>query len=381
MRPSIRIGIALLFCLSSLVSSGQTPPAGTAPPTQVPPASGQNGQVLTARPVSPDSNSLPSSSTINLDVVVTDKSGKPIPGLALTDFTLLDNNQPARILSFHAYPATAQQPDPPVEAILLFDTVNTTFDTVSYTRQQVENFLRANGGHLPLPVLLAWLTNDGIVAQPEPSVDGNALAAQLDAYEGRLRSITRAAGAYGAIERFQFSTHMLDQIARAEVDKPGRKLLIWAGPGWPMLDGPNINFSGKGQQQIFEEIVELSTLMRLGHITLYSVSQGMPGPDTFLYQSFVKGVKKVQQSGIPNLSLKVLAVQSGGLVLPPTNDLAGSVKECLQDAEAFYSLSFEAPPADGPNQYHELKVHVDKPGLTARTSTGYYDQPGRPAAP
>jgi hypothetical protein len=69
------------------------------------------------------------------------------------------------------------------------------------------------------------------------------------------------------------------------------------------------------------------------------------------------------------------------LVLPPTNDLAGSVKECLQDAEAFYRLSFEAPPADGPNQYHELKVHLDKPGLTARTSTGYYDQPARPAAP
>jgi VWFA-related protein len=162
--------------------------------------------------------------------VVTDKSGKPVPGLALTDFTLLDNNQPAKILSFHAYQAPAQKPDPPVEAILIFDTVNTTFDAVSYTRQQVENFLRANGGHLPLPVLLAWLTNDGIVAQPVPSVDGNALAAQLDAYEGRLRSITRAAGAYGAIERFQLSTHMLDQIARAEVDKPGRKLLIWAGP-------------------------------------------------------------------------------------------------------------------------------------------------------
>jgi VWFA-related protein len=341
---------------------------------------------LTSRSPSPDTSPLGNdsridTSKINLDVVVSDKSGRHIPGLALTDFTVLDNNQPVKILSFHAYEATAQQPRPPVEAIILFDTVNTTFDAVSYTRQQVENFLRANGGHLPLPVLLAWVTNDGIEAQSEPSVDGNALAAQLDTAEGRLRSITRSAGAYGAIERFQLSTRLLDQLARTEVGKPGRKLLIWAGPGWPMLDGPNINLAGKAQRQIFGEIVELSTLMRVGHITLYSVTEGMPGPETFLYQSFVKGVKKAQQAGIPNLGLKVLAAQSGGLVIPPTNDLAGSVKECLQDSDSFYSLSFETPPADGPNQYHELKVRLDKPGLTARTATGYYDQPPQQAAP
>jgi hypothetical protein len=95
----------------------------------------------------------------------------------------------------------------------------------------------------------------------------------------------------------------------------------------------------------------------------------------------VKGVKKVQQAGVPNLSLKVLAVQSGGVVLPPTNDMAGSIQECLQDAGAFYTLSFEPAPADGPDQYHELKVRVDKPGLTARTRTGYYDQPEQPSAP
>ena len=48
----------------------------------------------------------------------------------------------------------------------------------------------------------------------------------------------------------------------------------------------------------------------------------------------------------------------------------------MQDAGIYYSLSFEPPPADGPNDYHELKMRVDRPGLTARTNTGYYDQPG-----
>jgi hypothetical protein len=48
---------------------------------------------------------------IQLDVVVTDKSGKPMAGLSQSDFTLLDNNRPASILNFHAY-GGAQAPPP-----------------------------------------------------------------------------------------------------------------------------------------------------------------------------------------------------------------------------------------------------------------------------
>lgn len=313
--------------------------------------------------------------------MVTDKSGKPISGLDLKDFTILDNKQPGKILSFHAHDGTAHPADLPVEAILLFDTVNTGFDAVSYTRQQVGAFLRQNRGHLPVPMSIAWLTNDRIDLKHERTTDGNALAEELSAADSRLRSITRSAGAYGAIERFELSTRMLDNLATGEVDKPGRKLLIWAGPGWPMLDGPNINISGKGQQSVFSEIVRLSTVLRLARIDLYSISQGMPDQGTFLYESFLKGVRKVNQANIPNLGLKVLAIQSGGLVLAPTNDVTGSINTCLQDSGVFYTLTFEPPPADGPNEYHELQVHVARPGLTARTSTGYYNQPDRPPAP
>jgi VWFA-related protein len=313
--------------------------------------------------------------------VVTDRLGKPIPGLALSDFTLLDNNQPGKILSFRAHGGTTPQPDPPVKAIVVFDTVNTGFDAVSYTRQQVGNFLRRDGGRLAVPVSIVWLTNEGLDVQSQPSLDGNALAAQLDAANGRLRSITRSAGEYGAIERFQLSTRMLHGFALQELNRPGRKLVIWAGPGWPLLDAPNLEMSNKSQQALFGEIVQFSTLLREARITLYSISEGMPGLDTFVFESFVKGVKKANQAKIPNLNLKVLAVQSGGLALPPSNDLSDSIGDCLQDAGAYYSLSFEPPPADGPDQYHELKVRVDRPGLTARTTTGYYDQPPQRSAP
>jgi len=374
MQSPLFICAVILTGISSVVAA-EAAPASTAASPQVTVAPAQEGTTLRARPAPQEG-----APTVDLDVVVTDKSGKPVGGLGADSFTVLDDNQPSRILSFHAYDGASQSTEVPAQAIILFDTVNTTFDTVSYTRQQVENFLRTNGGHLPVPVSLLWLTNDSLDPLSQPTLDGNALAGQLAAAEGRLRSINRSAGAWGAVERFQFSTKMLDQFARKEMDQPGRKLLIWAGPGWPLLDGPNINLSGKAQQGVFNEIVQLSTLLRLAHIDIYSISQGFSGPYTFLYQSFLKPVKKVNQANIPDLSLKVLAVQSGGLVLPPTNDLAAAIRQCVQDASPFYTLSIAPTMADNPAQYHDLKVRVDKPGLTARTNTGYYGQPG-PSAP
>jgi VWFA-related protein len=376
MSRSFRCCVPVVCCLFPLAIYGQAAPGA---PTAVQPAPA-SAPPAPAAPAAPNTPAAPaadaSGSGIHLDIVVTDHSGIPIPGLGASDFTVLDNNQPAKILSFHAYDATANPPDTPVQVIIVFDTVNTDFNAVSYTRQQVSSFLRLNGGHLAQPVTLAFLTNTGVEPQGPPTVDGNALASTLDSAQSRLRTINNSAGAYGAIERFEISSHMLDGIVQRELEIPGRKLLIWAGPGWPMLDGPNINISNKGQQGLFAQIVELSTSLRQAQVDLYSVSQGMPGEDTFLYQSFLKGVKKVSQANIPNLGLKVLAVQSGGLVLPPTNDVSASLQTCVRDAATYYSVSFAPRPADGPDEYHKLDVRVDKPGLIARTNTGYYDQPG-----
>jgi VWFA-related protein len=372
MQRHVRFGALLLCSLFPLAGQSRTASA-QATAVQPAPASAQPAPAAPASPAAEAANT--SGSGIHLNIVVTDHAGKPIPGLTASDFTLLDNNQPAKIVSFQAYDDSNAASDPPVQVIVLFDTVNTDFDAVSYTRQQVENFLRQNGGHLAQPVSLVFLTNTGFQPQGAPTQDGNALAAALDSEQSRLRTITRSSGAYGAIERMEISTHMLDNIVSQEVNIPGRKLLIWAGPGWPMLDSNNINISNKGQQTLFAEIVELSTRLREAQVDVYSVSQGMPGADTYLYQSFLKGVKKVNQANIPNLGLKVLAVQSGGLAIPPTNDVAASLSTCMRDAGTYYSVSFEPPPADGPDEYHKLDVRLDKPGLTARTNTGYYDEP------
>jgi VWFA-related protein len=336
--------------------------------------------VFAGQPQSPESVQPPSDDhRITLDVVVTDKSGKPVAGLQQQDFTLLDNKQPQKILSFQAIGGTASATDSPVEVILLMDEVNTTFGSVSYERGQIENFLRRDGGELPRPVSMVFFTDTGAAIGTTSTQDGNALVAELNQSKFGLRTNRRSQGVYGAGERLQSSLTALKQLIDYEGARPGRKLVIWISPGWPLLSGPGIQLTAKYKQGLFNDIVALGDGLRRARITLYSIDPlGMAdagGLRTSYYQEFVKAVKKANQVQIGNLGLQVLAAQSGGRVLKSSNDIASEIATCIADSNAFYVLSFEGLAGDGPDDYHSLDVKIDKPGLTARTRFGYYAQP------
>jgi VWFA-related protein len=201
----------------------------------------------------------------------------------------------------------------------------------------------------------------------------------LNEIKGNIHSINAAEGSEGDLERFQLSVRQLTTIAANEAQKPGRKLLIWVGPGWPMLNSANFRFSERDQMRYFDSIVEISTKLREGRVVVDSAAPAASTMDsglrTTLYQGFLKGVRTARQADSGNLALKVVATQSGGLVLGPDNDLAGQIDRCVAEANAFYTLSFDPPKASAPNEYHDLKVVVDQSGVTVRTRTGYYGQP------
>ncbi len=43
--------------------------------------------------------------------------------------------------------------------------------------------------------------------------------------------------------------------------------------------------------------------------------------------------------------------------------------------QSWYEITFDPLPADKPNEYHQIQIKLDKPGLVARTRTGYYANP------
>jgi VWFA-related protein len=319
---------------------------------------------------------------IHLDVVVNDKSGKPVTGLEQSDFTLLDNNQPGKILSFNAIDGAVQKADPPVEVILVVDEVNQTHKTAS-VRQDVEKFLSRNGGHLAQPVSLYVLADKGLNRLSQPSVDGNVLAASLSRVDDSTQSTNppEPAAKLSFIDRFQFSIQAFTAIAKGESAMPGKKLLVWFGQGWPTFDSDRGPVASKTvRESFFDSIVQLSNRLREARISVYSVSPE-EGLGSIYYQRFLSGVKKAEDANAADLDLKVLVIQSGGRFVGPDNDLAAQIGSSIRDASAFYTLSFDPPPAGHADEFHDLKIKIDKPGLTARFNTGYYNQPEAPLGP
>jgi len=311
---------------------------------------------------------------IYLDVTVSPKSGPPVADLQQQDFTELDNNSPQTITSFAA--VTGRQA--PVEVILVIDAINTDAREIGYERIQIDKFLRTEGGHLAYPVAVVVATDTGAKIAENFSSDGNALSAAMDRDQIGLRDIGRSAGFYGATERLQYSLQALNQLIGGEAPHPGRKILLWVSPGWPLLSGPNVELDSKQQAGIFAQIVELSTQLRQARVTLYSVNPLGAGESVFrgtYYEEFLKGVSKPSQVNLGNLGLQVLAIQSGGLELDYNNDLAGLLQQCISDAAPYYEISFVAAAAERPDEYHRIEIKVAKPGLTARTRQGYYAQP------
>lgn len=319
--------------------------------------------------------SKPGGSPIYLDVVVTRKSGPPVSGLEQQDFTLIDNKLPQTITSFRALGGTAGR----VEVLVVVDAVNVDYEKVAYVRQEIEKFLRADGGHLPQPTALAFFTDQGTQIQEGLTTDGNALSTALDKYAVGLRTIRRTSQ-YAGADRFNLSMQALRELATREAQRPGRKIILWVSPGWPLLSGPGAVelLDSKEQQELFANIVTFSTQLLQARITLYGVDP-LGATESELranyYEEFVKGVKEPSQVVPGNLALQVIATQSGGLALDFNNDVAAMLRQCLADTQAYYELSFDAPEADKPDEYHQLEVKVAKPGLTARTRRGYYAQP------
>jgi len=224
---------------------------------------------LSAAVSAPDAvNSEPDSSDglVRLDITVTDQSGSPVTGLKAEDFTLFDNGQPQKLVSFRAHDTAANKAHEPVEIILLLDALNLSTQQATIAEKEAEKFLREDQGRLRYPAMVYRLTEDGLSASTHPTTDGNALAEEI-AGRSQPRTIRYPpphadglllAGNYSFNRNF-LSHHALGTIAIEARRRPGRKLLFWIGQGWPRLSEGQVSFDG---------IVEFSTRLREARIRM-----------------------------------------------------------------------------------------------------------------
>jgi VWFA-related protein len=389
MHKRICIHVALLVALAGF-SGAQPEGRGAEPNLPIKPA----GTVAKDR----------AEGLIKLDVLVTDGAGSPVPGLGQADFSLLENGQQQKIVTFEAVgrgTAIAEPPDNvPVEVIFVIDTIELSPELARDERLAVESYLQKNAGHLVHAVSVFELSEVGLFEGAHASNDGNVLAEDIEHNHWTLirHNVGSEVGGTRGSTPLRDPPSMsalkaLGQIATDERRRPGRKLLVWVGPGWGVgsgayADKPQGSSLAYGPAKVpssaFDAAWWFSTVLREARLVLYSFTVGEnPSTNRFeanhgnteLYKNYLSGATSEHKVTLMSVYRKVLAIQSGGRVMDDSLDLVKEVDECVRDAGPYYRISFDPLPADHPNEFHDLKIVIDRPGLQARTNTGYYDQP------
>ena len=312
---------------------------------------------------------VPSKSrVIRLDVVVSGHKDAPVVGLSGSDFSILDNGIPQKITSFQ--PITGEEC--PVEVILVMDDVNTRYADLAYARQQMRKFLKANGGRLPYPTTLVTFSDLHTKSMMLFTRNGSLINQAIDAEGLGPRAIGQSAGVEGGVNRANKSVKLLWRLIDLEAPLPGRKLILWMSPGWPLLVPLDPEMSASQQYRIFNEYRALSDDMREGRVTLYMIDpEGIADGDALEYAEFLKPVRRMREMRHGDLSLQTFVVHSGGLVLGLSNSFSGMMQKVYDDPRTFYEITYDAP-LDKPDKYHAIEIKVDKPGVKVRTTAGYY---------
>ena len=305
-----------------------------------------------------------------IDVAVTDAAGNPVSDLEPRDFTLLDNGQRAKIRTFHNALAKSAEPEP--ELIFVLDAVNLSPQQLTQTESAIAHFLLRNNGHLEFPCSLYRLTRNGLFSSLRPVKDGALLVEELEQKRSQWtvwKADRQEFNSFGAWEpgfpRNRLPLRALGSIAIGQRDVPGHKFVVWIGPGWP-VNGGDIGF---------DEATELSTRLREARITVDNLNVWLSPVPSFNYHDYLDAPRAQKDMQPERMALQVIATHTGGLVLDSSEDLDRDIDRCVEEARSFYTLTFNPPHTNQVDEFHDLRVQVDRAALTIRAPTGYYNEP------
>jgi VWFA-related protein len=354
------------------------------------PAFTQQDQPLILTPLDLDHDTGPDATqgSISLDVSVTDRSGNSVAGLRQQDFTLRDNGQLTKIVSVHAFDGASTKPDSATQVILVIDELNSPRAAEDRSRgltpgREAETFLRLHQGHLSQPVSVYRLTRDGVTASTIAYSDGNGLAGEIASRREPnviwktatiSENLAQAAASGNIGWNLTHSLTALGSISLQQRLRPGRKLMFWLGPGW-QVDRPK----GTGLLDFYNE---LSTRLREARIELWCTTESAPedGHDSPVPGGGFNPSELLKRNDPAAdepalLTLQSIARHTGGGMLARTGDMTDLIDNRVKQGGTFYVLTFDPSPTNAVDDYHDLKVEVRSPGLTAHTRTGYFDQP------
>lgn len=378
----------------------------------------------TAGPPTPSDKSPVFKSSARLvlvDVVATDDSGQPVHSLGPHDFNLMEDGKPQRITGFQEQRSDAQPKTSPLSlnlpknvytnfvsrtetgalTVLLFDSLNTDRQHLTYAKQEMLNFLKKlpPGRRVALFTLgerlrmVQSFTENGDVliaaaqelsSSPHPSYSN---AKDMSDAIGELKEsgIMKSPAAYRAVANFLYEEHQghlesrsqdtldaLNQLARSLAVVPGRKNLIWISAGPPFditVNAPQLQRTAAllaaTQIAVYPVDVRGVITMSAEGGTRDSVLFGQPEA----YET-VSGQDQENVS-IQETMLNV-AKLTGGHAYFNRNDLDSVIANGMETGLNYYTLAYRPENADWNGKFRKITVKTKGRKLKLLYRSGYY---------
>ncbi|MBV9155872.1 MAG: VWA domain-containing protein, partial [Acidobacteriaceae bacterium] len=333
-----------------------------------------------------------------LDVIVTDKTGRPIRQLNKDDFTVLENGIPQTITSFEGVASVSSETSSPgigssatesaannSRTIILLDQLNTSFADLASGRDNIVRFLDQDSTGNQLIALMS-VGPHGLVIAQDYTNDHKRLK------EGLLHLKAVNANPKGnmdinwAPEYAKDALGALTQIARASVGAPYGVNVIWVTSGFAGV----VSFANRNDQ-LEEGLRGVTNLLIRSRMRLYTIDpagvipkipmQGMAVPDGVSRGSEL-GAKESSADKLLNTTgteaaqaevlLSKMTRMMGGLSYYGRNDVAKALSQAVLDGSSAYVISYSPSNTNFQGEYRKIEVHVDLEGSTARTRPGYY---------
>ncbi len=333
-----------------------------------------------------------------LDVIVTDKTGRPIRELKKEDFTVLENGVPQKITSFESVPAESSGGSSPQTAssgnapaavnsrtIILLDQLNTSFADLAYARDHILRFLDQDGAGNQ-PIALMSVEPRGLVVAQDYTTDRNRLKDKLLHLKALNVNSKGGKDMYWAPEYAQDAIGDLIEIARASVGAPYGVNVIWVTSGFEGLMS-----TGNRNDQLEASLRRVTNLLIRSRMRLYTIDPagvvpkipmgGLPIPTDVTRGSELAGAessadKLINAGGTAAAEADVLLSHMtrmmGGLSYYGNNDVAKALGQAVLDGSSAYLISYSPSNPDFEGEYRKIEVHTDIEGSTARTRPGYY---------
>lgn len=406
-RFCVYLGI-LVFCAGVIRGNAQTEPSSITP-------------VFRA-----------STHLVVLDVVVTDKAGKPIPELRKEDFSVKESGK-AQAISFLNQPKTETAATVPAlprntysnaaeyrlagatPTVIVLDAANTSFADQVYARRQMLQYLQKQyqpGQRTAIftltdkLVLLKDFTGDpellieslkkfapgepgftkNMAPELPPSIIGVSTAQQYFQVLGAFEHFQRSQIEYTIDRRASVTLEALRRINRILGGLPGRKNVIWVTDGFPFALDPDLSVSPSTDvAEMFHQPGRyLNRTPRVGvgvdHKFLFvdqirEISAQLATSQIAIYPVDAEGLV-VTRSTTANAerqeTMRAIAFQTGGKAFISQNDIQSGLALAQQDQAATYTIGYYPENRKFDGKYRAIQVKINHSGAQTNYRHGYF---------